>query len=113
MRATTVAARDLRATMRAPRPARAGALACAVQPHRLMMLERADNEIVGRIAYVDPSKEWGYLHGPRGQRVYFHAVAVQGAIADLALGAAVHYDLAPGGDPPCAISVVACARGAR
>lgn len=75
--------------------------------------ERTDSEILGRIAYIDPSKQWGYLHGPRGERVYFHATAVPDGIADLALAADVHYRIADGGDQLCATHVVRRERRGR
>jgi cold shock CspA family protein len=74
----------------------------------MLMLERADTEIVGRVAYVDPMKEWGYLHGPHGERVYFHASCMPGGLAGLELGATVCYSLAEGGDQLCATRVVRC-----
>jgi cold shock CspA family protein len=61
--------------------------------------------IAGRIAYVDPSKQGGYLYGPAGERVYFHATAVLGEISQLELGALVCYRVADGGDQLCAAQV--------
>jgi hypothetical protein len=46
------------------------------------------NEIVGRVAYIDPSNEWGYLHGPVGERLYF---ATDGQLLPLEIGAEVRY----------------------
>jgi len=67
--------------------------------------ERAGSEIAGRIAYIDPSKQWGYLHGPAGERVYFHATTVLGEISELELGDAVGYRVADGGAQLCAARV--------
>jgi cold shock CspA family protein len=69
--------------------------------------------IVGRIAYVDPSKQWGYLHGPQGERVYFHATGVADGVAGLARGGEVRYRIAAGGDQLCAVEVVRAARRGR
>lgn len=74
----------------------------------MTMLARVEPEIVGRIAYVDPSKQWGYLHGPLGERVYFHSTGVFGEVAALRLGSEVCYRLADGGDQLCAVQVVRC-----
>ena len=77
--------------------------------HAIAMLmvtdERVSVEIAGRIAYIDPSKQWGYLHGPTGERVYFHATTVLCKVSQLELGAAVSYRLADGGDQLCAAHV--------
>ena len=59
----------------------------------------------GRIAYIDPSNQWGYLYGPVGERVYFHATVVLGEISQLELGALVCYRVADGGDQLCASRV--------
>jgi hypothetical protein len=67
--------------------------------------ERATIEVVGRIAYIDPSRQWGYLYGPAGERVYFHATTVLGELSQLELGAAVCYRLADLGDQLCAAHV--------
>jgi cold shock CspA family protein len=81
---------------------------------RLMVThERASIEIAGRIAYIDPSKQWGYLYGPAGERVYFHATTVVGEISQLELGAVVCYRVADGGDQLCAAQVARSAKRGR
>jgi cold shock CspA family protein len=67
--------------------------------------ERASIKIAGRIAYIDPSRQWGYLYGPVGERVYFHATTVLGELSGLELGALVCYRVADGGDQLCAAQV--------
>jgi cold shock CspA family protein len=72
----------------------------------MISVDHLATEIVGRIAYVDPSNQWGYLHGPAGERVYFHATNVLHGIAQLQLGAEVCYRVAASGDQLCAVQVV-------
>lgn len=57
-------------------------------------LELPEPNLVGRVAYIEPLKQWGYLHGATGERVYFHASTILGGIAELGLGDEVCYDLA-------------------
>lgn len=61
-------------------------------------LKSPEPNLVGRVAYIEPLKQWGYLHGPAGERVYFHASGILGGIAELGLGDEVCYGLADGGD---------------
>jgi cold shock CspA family protein len=75
--------------------------------------ERASIQSDGRVAYIDPSKQWGYLYGPAGERVYFHATAVLGEISRLELGAAVCYRVADGGDQLSAAQVARCMGAGR
>jgi len=75
--------------------------------------QRPGIETAGRVAYMDPSKQWGYLHGPGGERVYFHATTVAGEVAHLEPGAEVCYRVADGGDQLCAAQVTRCARPRR
>jgi len=77
-----------------------------VEPH-------AGIEVAGRIAYIDPSKQWGYLYGPGGERVYFHATTVLGEISQLELGTAVGYRVADGGAQLCAAQVTRATRSGR
>lgn len=80
---------------------------------RMATSERPGLESAGRIAYMDPSKQWGYLYGPTGERVYFHATTVLGGISRLEPGTAVSYRLADGGDQLCAAQVASRAGAAR
>jgi cold shock CspA family protein len=85
-----------------------------VQPRSLMVTdERASTEIVGRIAYIDPSKQWGYLYGPVGERVYFHATTVLGEVSRLELGAVVCYRVTDGSYQLCAAQVTRCPGAGR
>jgi cold shock CspA family protein len=79
-------------------------------PAIMIMVEPAEHEILGRIAYVDPSRQWGYLHGPYGERVYFHAADVMHAITDLAPGAQVCYRTIDRDRQPSAVQIVRCER---
>ncbi len=73
---------------------------------RMVIKKRAETEVAGRVAYVDPSKHWGYLYGPTGERVYFHAANVHGDIARLELGAEVWCRVADPADQLCAAETV-------
>jgi cold shock CspA family protein len=75
--------------------------------------QRVSIDMAGRIAYIDPSKHWGYLHGPLGERVYFHATTVLGNVSQLELGDGVSYRLADGGDQLCAAQVARLRRAGR
>jgi len=70
------------------------------------MLASTEGEITGEVVYLDPSQEWGYLNGPLGERVYFHASDVVGVVGELRPGTPVRYRLAVGVDQPCASMVV-------
>jgi len=74
--------------------------------HIMIMLAPDDNEICGHIAYVDPSRQWGYLHGPHGERVYFHASDAMYEITDLAPGAQVYYRTVDRDHQPCPVQIV-------
>jgi hypothetical protein len=74
----------------------------------MQMLASTDGEITGEVVYLDPSQEWGYLHGPLGERVYFHASDVLGSPGELRPGTPVRYIPAIGVDQPCAAMVVRC-----
>lgn len=63
-------------------------------------------DLVGHVAYIEPLKQWGYLHGPSGERVYFHVSGMLGGFAELELGDEVRYHVAPGGDRTCAVQVL-------
>ncbi len=95
-----------------PETHRTDGLGCAT-PLDMATLELTHPEIAGRIAYIDPSKQWGYLHGPLGERVYFHATGVRDGIATLELGAEVRYHIADGGDQLCAAQVIRSTRRGR
>jgi len=74
----------------------------------MIMFEPAEHEVLGRIAYIDPSRQWGYLHGPRGERVYFHATDVIRSITELAPGAQVCYRTVDSDRQPRAVQIVRC-----
>ena len=57
---------------------------------------------LGRVGFLDPTNRWGYLRGPVGERVYFHASNVSGGSSQLRSGVEVCYSLADGGDQLCA-----------
>jgi cold shock CspA family protein len=69
--------------------------------------------LTGRVAHVEASRAWGYLHGVGGARVYFHASIVDGGMMGLNPGDEVSYTLATGGDQLCAAQVVRPARRGR
>ena len=84
-------------------------MARAVQTATGMVMSQSPaTEILGRVAYVDPSKQWGYLHGPAGERIYFHASGVRGGIGELELGSEVCFRVADGGDQLCAAQIARC-----
>jgi cold shock CspA family protein len=78
-------------------------------PWSMITLEVSEPDIIGRVAYIEPMQQWGYLHGPAGERVYFHASNVFGGIGKLGLGLEVCYRIARGGDQLCAAQVTRCA----
>ena len=79
----------------------------------MVMLEPSQPDLVGHVAYIEPLKQWGYLHGPAGERVYFHASGMRDGVLDVELGDEVRYRVAPRGDRTCAVQVLRCARRDR
>lgn len=63
-----------------------------------------DSDLVGRVAHVEPMRQWGYLYGSAGERVYFHASVIAGA-AELRPGDEVSYALARGSAQLCAARI--------
>jgi len=78
-----------------------------------MMLDLPATDVVGHVAHIEPLKQWGYLHGPVGERVYFHSSVVLGGIAELKPGDEVCYHIATGGDQLCATQIVRCVKCGR
>jgi cold shock CspA family protein len=74
----------------------------------MVMFGHAGTDNRGRVAYVDPTKQWGYLHGARGERVYFHTAGVHGGVGALEVGDEVWYRTTEGIDPLSAVQVVRC-----
>jgi len=75
--------------------------------------ENEDNEIVGRVAYIDPANEWGYLHGPVGERLYFRAIATDGQLLPLEIGAKVRYRLSGFAAQTRSAQIIQCVRPAQ
>jgi hypothetical protein len=71
------------------------------------------HEIVGRVAYIDPSNEWGYLHGPVGERVYFRTIATDGQQLPLDVGAEVRYRLSGHATRTHSAQIIQCMRPGR
>jgi cold shock CspA family protein len=79
----------------------------------MITLEPPQPDRVGHVAYIEPLKQWGYLHGPAGERVYFHASGMRDGLSELELGDEVRYRVAPGGDRTCAVHVLQSTRRDR